>query len=127
VDVEAVLDDIDTALAAARVLGLHGAEDLPERLTPAQRRRAARAVQAATVEIYTGKDDRILRRLHVDLQVADAKDGAKTVALDLSLTGVNEGQNVSAPSDPRPFDELMSLLRGFDLALGAGGGAPRVR
>src|SRR4051794_11401744 len=117
VDVAALLDDIDTALAAARALGLQGADKLPARLAPADRRKIQQAVKRADVQIYTGKDDRILRRLHVDLRMEHPDKGAGTVALDLTLTGVNEDQDIAAPGDPRPFAELLDRLRGLGFAL----------
>jgi hypothetical protein len=126
VDVAALLDDIDTALAAARALGLQGADKLPARLGPADRRRIERAVKAADVQIYTGRDDRILRRLHVDLRLAHPSGkGTGTVALDLTLTGVNEDQDIAAPSDPRPFSALTDRLGGLGFAFGGLGGLGR--
>jgi len=110
VDVPALLADIDAALVQARALGL-GAGRLPSGLTPAQRRRAERKLEAAEVAVYTGKDDHILRRLHVDARVAEREAGRGTVALDLSLTGVNDGQEIAAPGDPRPFGDLVRRLR----------------
>ncbi|HWT24889.1 MAG TPA: hypothetical protein VN213_15410 [Solirubrobacteraceae bacterium] len=120
VDVPALLDDVERALERARALG--GAGRLPERLGPAKRRAAERAVRDARVEIYTGRDDRILRRLHVDLRLAGERGARAAVTLDLSLTEVNEGQDISAPSDPRPFSELTNRLGGLGFALGGGAG-----
>jgi hypothetical protein len=117
VDVRALLDDIDTALGRAAALGLPHAGSLPERLTPAQRERAERAVERARVEIFTGRDDRILRRLRVDLRVADEREGGADVDLDLTLTEVNDEQQIEAPSDPRPFDELTEQLGGLGFGL----------
>jgi hypothetical protein len=121
VDVQALLDDIDTALGQARSLGLAGR--LPERIAPAQRQKAERAVRDVDVAIYTGKDDRILRRLRVGLDLAGERGGRAAVVLDVSLTGVDEDQDIAAPSDPRPFGELTDRLGGLGFALGGGGGA----
>jgi hypothetical protein len=121
VDVAALLDDVDRALAKARELGLENADKLPTRLSPEQRRRAEQAVEDVRVEIYTGKEDSILRRLRLDLRIADRDAGSGALALDLTLTGVNDDQEISAPSDPRPFAELADQLRTLGLALGLGG------
>jgi hypothetical protein len=123
VDVPALLDDIDAALEKARSLGLQNAGRLPNGLTPAQRRAAARAVKSIGVALYTGKDDHILRRIVLDMRVAERGKGSGTLALDLALTGVNEDQDIAAPSDPRPFGELVGKLRGLGLALGGAGRA----
>jgi hypothetical protein len=75
--------------------------------------------------VFTGKDDRLLRRLVVAADVADAKSAA-TVSLDLTYTGVNEDKEISAPEGARPFSELLaqlSALKGLGLGLGGGAGA----
>jgi hypothetical protein len=122
VDVAALLDDVDTALGKAGALGLQGADRLPDRLTPGQRRQVEQAVEDVRVEIHTGKDDRILRRMKVRLEVADEDAGSGSLDLDLSLTDVNEEQEIVAPSDPKPFADLAQRLQGLGLALGGGGG-----
>jgi len=118
VDVPKLLDDVNVALNHAKSLGLQGADRLPDQLTPAQRRQAENAVKDAAVELYTGKDDRILRRLHVDVRTAAGQEAGR-LELDLSLTGVNEDQEIPTPSDARPFAELTQQLG----ALGSGSAA----
>jgi hypothetical protein len=125
VDVPRLLDDVNTALERARSLGLQGSEDLPEQLSEEQRRQATEAIRDLSVEIYTGKDDRILRRMVVamGLQAPAGTAGASQSAdlrLDLQLLEVNEDQEIEAPADARPFDELLESLGG--LGLGAAGG-----
>jgi hypothetical protein len=124
VDVPALIRDLERALGRARALGLQGAQRLP-RLTDAQRRRLQRAVERLGVEIYTGKDDHLLRRLVVRLEIADRREGSGRLLLDLTLTGVNDDQEIPEPSDPRPFADLLTRLRGLGLALGGGGSASR--
>jgi hypothetical protein len=124
VDVGRLLDDVNAALERARSLGLQGAEELPERLTDEQKRQAAEAVRNLAVEIHTGKEDKILRRMRItlDLQAPEGTDlgvGSARVALDLSLLELNEDQEISAPESPRPFEELVGSLGG--LGLGGGG------
>jgi hypothetical protein len=120
VDVSKLLDDIDAALSKASSLGLQGAGEVPEKLTDEQRRQVLAAVKDPRVEIYTGKDDQILRRLVINLGVEDAASGTTgTVALDISITDLNEDQDIAEPADAKPFDQLLSQLGG----LGALGGA----
>jgi hypothetical protein len=118
VDVEKLLDDVNSALEKARSLGVQGSQDLPEKLTPEQRKQASDAIKNLTVEIDTGKADRILRRLLVNLDVQDSGQSA-TVALDLQFTDVNKDQEIAAPSNTKPLDQLLGQLGG----LGALGGA----
>jgi hypothetical protein len=72
--------------------------DLGDKPSPAERAKASKAIGALTVSVYTGATDRVLRRLVVtgpDLRV------------DLTLSRVDEDQDIDAPKDARPFSELM--------------------
>ena len=120
VDVSALLDDINNALEKASSLGLDQAGQVPERITEAQKRQVIESVKDPRVEIYTGKDDQILRRMVVDVGVEDSGTSG-TVKLDVSITGLNEDQDIAEPSDAKPFDELVGQLGG--LGLGGLGGA----
>jgi hypothetical protein len=122
VDVGKLLDDVNAALEQASSLGLAGAGDLPERLTDKQRKQVVDSVEDPRVEIYTGTEDKILRRMVVNLGVDDAgSDTSGTVAFDVSITDLNEGQDISEPSDAKPFDELLGQLGALG-ALGAASG-----
>jgi uncharacterized membrane protein YgcG len=112
VNVSKLLDDVNTALQKARSLGVQGSSSLPAQLTPAQKKQAADAIKKLSVEIYTGKDDRIMRRMLVDL-TADSKGQAAAVKLDLQLTDVNNDQSISEPAGAKPFDQLLSQLGGL--------------
>jgi len=71
----------------------------------------ATAVKNAKVEVYTGADDQILRRIVVH---GDVK-GAPSV-LDLTLTKVGQPQPITAPANPRPFTELLAAGKAAGLA-----------
>ena len=80
------------------------------------------AVKDPRVEIYTGKDDQILRRIVVNLGIEDAASKTSgTVAFDVSIADLNEDQEIAEPADAKPFDQLLGQLGG--LGLGAGGAA----
>jgi hypothetical protein len=128
VDVPKLLDDVNAALERLRSLGVQGSEDLPERLTDEQKQQAADAIDGLNVEIYTGKEDKILRRLLVTLDLT-APEGSEVggatsanVRLDLQLLDVNEDQEIEAPSDAKPFEELVQSLGGLGLSLGGAQG-----
>ena len=122
IDVDALLDDVNNALEQASSLGLGGAGQVPERLTEEQKRQVLEAVKDPRVEIYTGKEDKILRRMVVDLGVDDKASGTSgTVAFDVSITDLNEDQDIAEPADAKPFDELLGQLGGLGLG---GAGAP---
>ena len=71
IDVALLLDDVNNALSKASSLGLGGAGQVPEKLTEEQKRQVTEAVKDPRVEIYTGKEDKIMRRMVVNLGVDD--------------------------------------------------------
>jgi len=126
VDVSKLLDDINQALDKTRALNLQGAGQLPTKLTDAQRESITNAIKSPSVEIYTGSEDRILRRIFINLTVdpgetTKALDSAG-VTFDMSILDLNEAQEIPTPANPKPLDEL---LQGFGAgglgALGLGG------
>ena len=74
IDVNKLLDDVNTALGKTRNLGVQGTENLPTELTAAQRKQVVDAVKDPKVEIYTGKEDKILRRMVVSLGIVDTAE-----------------------------------------------------
>jgi hypothetical protein len=89
------------------------------------------SLKSAHVELYVG-DDHIVRRVTAEATIEppeDSKDSAKRVDLDvdLTLTGVNEEQAISAPDQTKPLSDLflklginpLELLQAFQ-----GGGTP---
>ena len=122
IDVAKLLDDVNNALSKASALGLGGAGQVPKKLTEEQKRAVTEAVKDPRVEIYTGKDDTILRRLVVNLGIDDQASGSSgTVGFDVSITDLNEDQDIAEPADAKPFSELLGQLGG--LGLGGAGGA----
>jgi hypothetical protein len=126
-DVKQVITDLEKITAKASALNVPGTSGrIPQQLTPAQKAAAEAAIKGLTVTVYTGADDSILRRLTVD---ADLKDAAAKidagVLLDLTFTKVGQGQTITAPSNPKPFTELLKAIDAAGLAdLGLGGAAP---
>jgi len=127
-DVKAVLDDV------AKLLG-GGSKGFDGLLTPELRKQIESAVKSSKVEVWTGAQDKILRRLTaaIDFAFEDGKsplpglDGGK-IALRLQLDDVNATTVApTAPKNARPLSDLLgegglgSLLSG----IGAGvlGGA----
>jgi hypothetical protein len=129
VDVPKLLEDVNSALEQARSLGIEGAEGLPERLSEEQKRQAADAVENLAVEIHTGREDKILRRLLVTAELVapegtDLGAQSASVRFDLSLLDLNEDQEIQAPENARPFDELLQSLGQLGIS-GLGGAAPQ--
>lgn len=89
------------------------------------------AVKNAHVDVYVG-EDHIIRRVSAQLTIEPPKgsgEGPESVDLnlDLSVTGVNEGQKISAPEGAKPLNDLFQKLGVNPLELagalsGEGGG-----
>jgi hypothetical protein len=71
------------------------------------------AVKTAHVDLYIGDDD-IVRRVvaQVELEPKKAGNGTKSaeVKFDLTLTGVNDEQEISAPGKAKPLNDLFLKL-----------------
>ena len=122
VDVGRLLDDVNNALEKASSLGLGNTGQVPEKLTEQQKREVTDAVTDPRVEIYTGKDDKILRRMLVSFGVDEKSSGTKgNVEFDISIANLNESQDISEPEDAKPFSALVGQLQQLGLGSGLGG------
>jgi hypothetical protein len=114
VDAERVARDV---LAAVRASG----REVPGNPAAAVGRR----VKGAELDAWVGTDDRILRRLAVEVAVVDGGERG-VLSLDIRLTGVNEPQDIEAPANVRqglPGGAFGRFAQGFTAGLsGAGGG-----
>jgi hypothetical protein len=122
VDVAKLLDDVNTLLEKGRAIGGTAAKNIPGKLTEQQKQQAVQAIKNPEVEIDTGKDDSTLRRALVNFSVDVPQNGSTAaqsakVGLDLKLTDLNEGQDISGPSNAKPFSQLLGSLG----ALGSAG------
>ncbi len=123
-DIVQVVADLSKISERAATLPGAGGR-VPQKLTPEQEQRVTEAIKAVNVEVYTGAEDKILRRLVV---TADLKDAAAKVdaglLLDLTFTKVGSEQQIEGPADAQPFTELLKALdaAGFG-SFGLGGGS----
>jgi hypothetical protein len=113
-------------------------------ITPDQASQIEDAVDEASIDVYSGKDDRILRKLSLNLAITPPEDSGATVdsvdvEFSVTLSDVNEDQTIEAPSDVQPFSQLeqqLGLPPGLlesglsgglgGGSLGGGGGAPSI-
>lgn len=128
VNVSAFLDSIDRVLAEADRQGLSGVTggQVPRTISADDRAQIERAVRSAKVDVWTGKDDKTLRKITVDVAVEPRAGRAGSVTFELELADLNQPQTIEAPARVRPVDELLSglgaLLGGS--GLGGSGGSP---
>jgi hypothetical protein len=134
VDVSKMLDDVDGLLKRLKTstqAGLTAKQraQLPGRIPPDTKKQIVSSVKEATFDVFSGKDDKTLRKLQVHLsfdipQSLRARlQGLQGGDIDftLQLSEVNQPQTVTAPKNARPFSELQQQLGSGALGnLGAG-------
>lgn len=92
----------------------------PRQLSADERKQIADAVKSARVDLWSGDDDRILRRINVALQLAD-KTRSGDVKFDLTLGDINKEQTIEEPENAKPLEELSQSLGGAIPGLGGTG------
>ena len=115
--VPALLADLNRLLgrASGAAVPSTGAK-VPKKLTAAQLAEAQKAITGVKVDVFTGKDDKTLRRMVIafDLKMDTGKTlygfGSGRVSLDLTISDLNQPQTIDAPKDAKPFTELQKQL-----------------
>jgi hypothetical protein len=134
VDVAAFVDDLDNVLQRASSLGVQN-QQLPKKLTQKQKDQIEKSIQDVRFDLWTGEEDKILRRIEVEFGFEVPKDlrsdtqGVERgkVEMALEIADVNKEQTITEPKDARPLSELQSTLGVGSLGgLGgsSGGGGP---
>jgi hypothetical protein len=98
-----------------------------QQITPQQLDMLKSAVQNASIDVYSGTDDHLLRKLALSLSITPpASSGASVSSVDvdfsLTLSDVNQAQTITAPSNAKPISDLLSQL-GLPGLPGVGGSA----
>jgi hypothetical protein len=96
----------------------------------AQLDRVKEAVQEASVDVYSGKDDHILRKLSLSLTIVPppsaggAEVSSVNLGLSFTLSDVNETQTITEPPSAKPIAGLLDQfgITGLGSSGGAGGG-----
>jgi hypothetical protein len=100
-DVARIFPDLEQA---ARQIGLK----------PGDLKATQRFVDEATLDVFTGVDDGILRRLDLRLASHGSLEGSGRVKLvqefSMTVSDLNEDQEIDTPEDPAPFNELVDKL-----------------
>ena len=105
-------------------------QQLPEELTQRQKDQIEEAIQDVRFDLWTGEEDKILRRIEVEFgfdlpkELQQDAQGVQrgTVELALEIADVNKDQAITAPSEARPLSELQSAL-GWSGRLGGSSGS----
>jgi hypothetical protein len=117
-DIPQIIDDIQAGVEAAG----EAATPVP----PEQLDQIEGAVSEARFDVYTGVDDKILRRLVLTFAIEVPEElqpggGSANVDLSVTLSGLNEEQTIEAPADAKPLTELLGQLGGLGALGGLGG------
>jgi len=118
VNVSAFVDDLDDLLKKASDLGIDSQQQVPTKLTARQKKQIEDSIQDVRFDLFTGKDDKVLRRIEVEFgfelpkslstQAQGVKSG--TVKLALEIADLNKDQQIVAPKNARPLSELQNQL-----------------
>jgi hypothetical protein len=129
VNVAALLQDLNTLLGKA---SSSTGTKVPSSIPQATQQKIAAAIKNATVDVWTGKSDTVLRKLSLNLkvpltgQISTVAGGATSAGIGFTLTysNVNQPQTVAAPTNVKPYSEftakLRSVLAGIEGSVGAG-------
>ena len=130
---DALLTDLNTFLQkASSVSNAAGASSLRSGLSPATRSRIEAAVKNPSVDVWTGTNDRTIRRLAIGMTLPVTGNtsaqlgGLKSadIGLTMQYADLNQPQTIVAPTTVRPFSEFQAKLSAFVQALqGATSGA----
>ena len=117
-DVAKILSDLEKASQQA------GGSS--QQLTPQQIDMLKTAIQEASIDVYSGTDDHLLRKLALSLKIVPpAGTGASVSSVEvnfsIALGDVNESQTISAPSNAKPISDLLNQLGIPGLPGGLGG------
>src|SRR6201999_223641 len=129
VNVTALLRDLNTLLGKA---SSSSGTKLPSSIPQATQQKIAAAVKNASVDVWTGTSDKVLRKMSLNLtvpvtgQLSTAAGGATSagIGFDLQYSHVNQSQTIAAPSNIKPYSQfttkLRSVLTGIEGSVGAG-------
>jgi hypothetical protein len=132
VNVAALLVDVDTFLRKASSAGVSGTSQAASGLSATTRQKIAGEVRSPTFDVWTGKSDRTVRKLAIQLslpvtgQISTQLGGLSSAAIGLTMkySDLNQPQTISAPTKVRPYSEFSSKLQTFLASIqGSLGGA----
>ena len=120
VDVNKMLDDFDRLLKRANELNLSQQQlrQLPGGIPKSTKQQIVDAVDKAELDLYTGKDDKVLRKLtakikfNVPENLRQQAGGLRSGEVDFALqvTEVNKPQTIEAPKSAKPLSQLQREL-----------------
>ncbi len=86
-----------------------------QQISPDQLKQLTDAVQTASIDVYSGADDHLLRKLAVSLSIVPPSSTGSSVSkinvnFSITLSDVNQAQTITGPSNAKPIADLLSQL-----------------
>jgi hypothetical protein len=125
VNVASLLGDLSTFLQKASTSGVSGASHIPTSIPAATRNRIAAEVKNPSFDVWTGKGDKTLRKLSINVivpvsgQLSTLLGGLRSTAIGINMqyANLNQPQSIAAPTNIRPFSQFAAKLRTFSQAI----------
>ncbi len=125
-NVPALLVDINTFLHKASTLS--SSAKVPSGISSTSQARIAGEIKNATVDVWTGNNDKTIRKLAINLnlpvtgQISTQLGGLSAAGLGLSMEydNLNQPQTIVAPTNAQPYSLFASKVRTFLQALQSG-------
>jgi hypothetical protein len=131
VNVQGLLTDLDTLLKKGSSLGVPKTANLSNGLSASTRAKLASEVRNTAFDVWTGKDDKMLRKLSIGTTLpvtgqTSTQLGGMTsaaIALTVQYSDLNQPQTITAPQTVRPYSEFSSKVDSLMQALQGATGA----
>jgi hypothetical protein len=86
-----------------------------QQFTPDQLNQLKSAVKQASIDVYSGADDHLLRKLGLSLQItppsgSGANVSSVNVNFSITFSDVNQSQTITGPSNAKPLSDLLQQL-----------------
>jgi hypothetical protein len=119
VNVQALLQDLDTFLQKASSLGVSGAGQIPSGISANTRSQIAGKVEHPSFDVWTGSQDKTVRKLAVNMMLPVSGQDASLlgglssagVSVVMQYANLNQPQTITAPAAVRPFSEFTARVR----------------
>lgn len=129
VDIAALLADLNTFLAKAK--SSKSTSGVPTTIPPATQQRIAQEVHGASVDVWTGSADHLLRKLALGLtipvhgQISTLLGGLSSAGLGLTIeyAHLNQPQSIAAPTSVQPYSGFTAKLHSLFSAVQGGFGS----
>jgi hypothetical protein len=110
--ITAALNVVNVVNGLLEIAAAFSGSEAPPRVQGDAAEQMRNAVDTARIDVYTGKEDRLLRRLNVSIEFAPGvPDDVKSVLgvavdFELAISDPNKDVSVSAPENARPYTDL---------------------